>query len=187
VSAAVDWADVRRRLDAAAARHDTPEDARRVLEERARRLARPPAEAAAEEPLEVLVFARGGERFAVETRHVVEVFRLRALTPLPGAEARVAGLTAWRGEILAVHDLRPGGAAGAEGAEPRVVVLGGDDPAFGLVADAVEGLLLLAPADVLPLPPAARPRDPLRGVAGDGLLVLDAEALVHPYSEGGPP
>ena len=56
------------------------------------------ADLAVEAP--VVIASEGEERFAVEARHVVEVFRLAELTTLPGAPPPVAGVTAWRGGLL---------------------------------------------------------------------------------------
>jgi len=69
-----------------------------VLAARARALARPPAREVARDQLQLLAFSLGGERYAIELRHVAEIFRLRSLSLLPGAAAPTLGLTAWRGE-----------------------------------------------------------------------------------------
>src|SRR5439155_3741502 len=76
---AIDWAAVRRRLARAAEASAgnvrlSPERARAIMEERARALARAPAEpAAAARVLEVLVFDIAGECYPIETAHVREV------------------------------------------------------------------------------------------------------------------
>src|SRR5947208_3108843 len=88
---AIDWRQVRRRLDHAIASTEgsgrlPPDRARAVLEERARALARPPAAAIqAGEVLEVILFSFGDERYAIETRHVREVVRQGDCTPVPDA------------------------------------------------------------------------------------------------------
>src|SRR5947209_1803679 len=103
----IDWARVRARLARAAAANEgalrlSPERARAVMDERARALARVPAETAAVRALEAVVFELSGERYALETAHVHEVVRLAGLTPLPGAPDYLAGVTNLRGQILAV-------------------------------------------------------------------------------------
>jgi purine-binding chemotaxis protein CheW len=155
------------------------DDARRILEERARALARRPEEPPAEEGIEVVRFAAGGERYALEARLVAAVFRLGELTPLPGAPAPVAGVTAWRGELLTLHDLRPPGTA-RPAAGLRVVAMGDPDPLLGFLADEVEHVSTLLPAGLGPPPEAGAV--PLRGVTEDAVLVVDGEALMRTYT-----
>ena len=85
----------------------SPEQAKAVLDERARALARvPPAAPKASEVLEIATFALANEHYGVETRYVREVVRLADYTPLPGAPAFLVGVLNLRGEILALIDLR---------------------------------------------------------------------------------
>ena len=158
---------------------------RAILEERARVLARPLATPASGERLEVLTLALAGERYAVESRHVVEVFKLRELALLPGAEPPVFGATAWRGGLLTVLDLRPvlGLPAAALDDLGHVVVLGGERPAFGILADAVHDVVSLAASAVREPPEGvAVKREFLRGVADGTLLVLDAAKLLSTFA-----
>jgi len=158
---------------------------RAVLDERARVLARPLAAPAAGEQLEVLTLALAGERYALESRYVVEVFKLRELALLPGAERPVLGATAWRGRLLTVLDLRtilelPAAALDDLG---YVVVLEGERPAFGILADAVHDVVGLAGSDVGDPPDGvAASRMFLKGVAPGVLLVLDAAKLLSSYT-----
>ena len=109
---AIDWQAVRERMTRAAVAFDqacqiTPERARRILEERARAVARVPAAAPAVGALvEIIRFALGEERYAVETNCVREILRFKAATPLPGTPDFLVGVTNLRGQILAVFDLR---------------------------------------------------------------------------------
>jgi len=158
---------------------------RAVLEGRARVLARPLATPAREERFDVLTLALAGERYAVESCQVVEVFKLRDLALLPGAEPPVLGIAAWRGGLLTVLDLRPvlGLPASALDDLGYVVVLGGERPAFGILADAVHDVVSLAASDVrIPTEGAAVGRAFLRGVAPGILLVLDAAKLLSRYT-----
>jgi purine-binding chemotaxis protein CheW len=153
-----------------------PRSAADILARRARELARPLAPPAEAATLEAVVFRLGGERYAVESRHVIAVFRLGASTPLPGAAPPVVGLAAWRGELLALFDLRPG----AGPLPSRVLVVGKGVPAFGLLADEVEGLARIPEASIGAIPEALNRRGgQVRGVTGDALLVLDAETMIH--------
>src|SRR5437870_3271979 len=107
-----DWQQIRQRLARAceAVEHGerlSPERAQAILEERARLLARvPPQAAPAAAVTEVLIFALGDERYALETVHIWEVARPGEVTPLPGAPGHLVGVTNLRGQILALFDLR---------------------------------------------------------------------------------
>jgi purine-binding chemotaxis protein CheW len=183
----VDWAAIRRRVDAAGqalsgVTEAGPEHDRAVLEARARTLARPAASASATDMLEVITFTLANERYAIESRYVVEVFRLKELSPLPGAEHPVFGMTAWRGELLTILDLRTvlGLPATALNDLSRVIVLGLPRPVFGVLADAVLELGTL-PASSIQTPPegAAAKRDHLRGVTPEAVLVLEGQSLLR--------
>lgn len=151
------------------------------MAERARRLARLPTPPQVGEMLEAITFSLANEIYAIETRYVLEVFRLRDLAPLPGAESSVCGVTAWRGELLTVLDLRGmlGLSIAALNDLSRVIVLSGNQTTFGILADAVRDLVTLSAAAVRePSDGVAAHRTYLRGITGDALLVLDANALL---------
>jgi purine-binding chemotaxis protein CheW len=155
---------------------------REVLRARARALAIPLVRAAAEEEVELVLFSVGGERFAVESRFVCEVFPLAELAPIPGARPPLAGITGWRGDLLTLFDLRhlSAGAARPLADLGRVVVIGDEVPAFGILADAVEGLERRAVAAIhVPPDGVARDRILLRGVTDDAVRVLDGAALLR--------
>ncbi len=152
---------------------------RRILEERARALARPLAAAGSEGAmLELVVFSIGGGRYALETRHVREVARLRDLTPVPGAADFLIGVTSIRGEFLALVDLRYTLGLPAQGLLDLsyLVVVGTERAEFGILTDAVHEVTLLPAAEVRAPPGEAR--DHLRGVTRDALAVLDGDRLM---------
>lgn len=184
---AVDWTEVRRRVEAAGralagGTGASPERARQVLEERARALARPAAPPPAGDTLELMTFAFDNEVYALESRYVTAVFRLTDLSPLPGARPPVFGVTSWRGELLTILDLRAalGLSVAALNDLSRVIVLGKDRPAFGILADAARDLVTLPAREVLDPPDGiAAQREYLRGVTADAVLVLDAVKLLQ--------
>jgi purine-binding chemotaxis protein CheW len=162
-----------------------PEDARRVLEERARLLARPPQQDAdAGDRLELLVFSLGGERYGVDASRVVAVLAPVPATPLPGTRAGLVGVVNHRGEVLAVVDLRGllGAAPAVEAAsEGRIVVVDAGGAALGFRADEVIGLVRAEASG--PAPQPARPERGLpgwiRGVTGGMVSIVDLEALAR--------
>ncbi len=163
-----------------------PEDAdpaeadRRILEERARLLARPDAPEASGYVLELVTFTLAGERFAIDAQYLLAVARVDRVTTVPGTDPTVYGVMAWRGELLLVRDYRSllGLAAGAERAPGCVLVAGEDRPAFGILADEPGEFVRIPAAQVHPVPG----RDDVglnivRGVTGGMLMVLDAVEL----------
>ncbi len=183
----VDWAEIRRRVEAAGRavagqRDASPERIRAVLEERARLVARPAVPPVAGDTLEVVTFALANETYAVESHYVLEVFRLAELSPLPGAEPPVRGVTAWRGALLTILDLRPvlGLSVVALNDLSRVIVVGDERATFGILADAVRDVVTL-PASEVQQPPegVAAQGTYLRGMTGEAVLVLEARTLLR--------
>lgn len=186
---AIDWEDARRqlaRLDEAVegALRPSPDKVRQILDERARRLARPPqVEQASAGLLEVVTFTLAGETYAIESRFVREMVRVADLTPVPGTPATVAGVTNVRGVIVDVLDLRgvfgllPKGSA----ALSRMLILGTERDEFGILVEEVREVMTLAKEEFLKLPEAAPgpARDYLAGVTRDALLLIDGSALLN--------
>ncbi|MEO8334713.1 MAG: chemotaxis protein CheW [bacterium] len=151
-----------------------------LLARRARELAKPrrvqdAAEAA--DMMDVLVFLIGDERLALPLGSIVAIIRAAAVTPLPRAVAPVYGVTAWRGRPLTVLSVGPSGAP--HDADTRLIVLGdGRRAVVGLLADSVDEAQEVARSRLSPALPGARSTLAL-GVTDDGVLVLDAEAMLN--------
>ncbi len=159
-----------------------PDAGRAILAERARLLARPAAAAPAGEELVVAEFEAGGEAFCIEARYAHEIVRLRHLAPVPGAPAAVRGVTTYRGEILAVVDVRAvlGQPAGGLADLLWVVVIGDAAPEFGLLADRVTGVARIGASELRPLAAgiSAPARRLARAMTERAALVLDGAALL---------
>lgn len=183
--AEIDWEAARRRLaELGQALEDTQqlsaERARALLEQRARHLAGvADSEDGAREELEVVTFALSNERYALESRYVLEVVPLADFTPVPGAPGFLLGVTNLRGEIVAIFDLREllGLSQRSISDLFRVIVLGSERPEFGIVADAVDEVTTLVAGALLD-PPAERVGCAyVRGVTKEALILLDGAAL----------
>lgn len=178
----VDWAGIRARLDqlriALEEDRRDPATVAELLRKRARRLAASPAASGeVARPFAVLVLRLGVERYAIPAADVVEVLRHRELTRIPGTPPQIAGVAAWRGEALPVVDLRPLLRLGAAEEGDRLVVVGRQSAAFGLLAADVEEV---AQVDESAIGPVAIAREPwVRGIAATAFLLLDTEALLH--------
>lgn len=161
-----------------------PEQVKGILRERAQALAKPAEEARAPaEPLELLVFSLAGERYGIETAHVLEVVPLRGLTPVPSTPSWILGVVNHRGRILPVLDLRRlfelAGQGIPEGS--RIVAVEGGGMTFGIFADGVTGIIRLGADEVVP-PPVSLAGDRrafIRGVTAGMVGVLDLESLAR--------
>ncbi|MCE9671002.1 chemotaxis protein CheW [Myxococcus stipitatus] len=185
-SKGIDWDAARAKLSRLAAAHEegaslSPEVASALLDERARELARPPrAELTPGSLREVVRFRAAGQRYALESRFVLEVVRSTEVVPLPGAPVVLRGLTLLHGAVLPVVELAPlFGRAPAQGSGPLLVV-GAEGPELGIRAEEVEEVTLLSSQDLLP-PPATLADEGLGLVSAadrDGTLLLDGAALL---------
>jgi len=166
-------------------RSDRPdsEQARRILEERARVLARPVTGKSPAGQVELLIFSLSGETWALETRSVREVAALADFTPVPGASPHLLGITNLRGEILPVFDLRGLTGLATKGVTDlsRLLVLGADRDELGLLAGEVREVRPVAPGEIFDPPEtvAAASRGLLRGITRDAVMVLDGDALLR--------
>jgi purine-binding chemotaxis protein CheW len=184
-----DWERAKRRLQQLAESLQQSEQlsakqAQALMDQRARALAQVPDEAAKRgEVVEVLILLLAGERFAVETRFIQEVFHASAVTPVPGAPETLLGVTNLRGEVLAVMDFhRLLGLGQASLGEPtRLVVFGRQRAEFGVPGDEIAEVTTLRVADILEPENslAGAVRDFARGLTQDGLIVLDGEIVMN--------
>ena len=181
-----DWEAARVRLErsvsalaSGVARSDA--DARRVLEERAVALARPLEDAAqGADLMEVLVFTRMSESFAIEGGAIVEVLRRAVPTPLPGQRGFLTGVVHHRGRVLGVVDVRalivPGTPAPAAG---YAIVVTDGALAFAIAADEIQGVATIADAAVKRQESAGKSKGPpwIRGTTADMVTVIDVFGL----------
>ena len=79
----------------------------RILEERARALARPQLHIDIAQGEELVVFRLGDTRYAIPARSVREAYPLPQYVPLPGTPAFILGLVNVRGRLLTALDVRP--------------------------------------------------------------------------------
>jgi purine-binding chemotaxis protein CheW len=187
-SGAMDWQSLKQRLARAqaamaAAERLSPEQARAVMDQRARQLAQPPKPPVdSNQILEVMLFRLAAARMGLETRFICEVYRPSGITPVPGSPDFLVGVTNLRGGVLAVMDLHGffGGTVAETHARSQVVVVGQERPEFGILVDEVYEVVRLHVGDVLEPSGSVSGMgaDCLRGVTKDALLVLDGDSLL---------
>ena len=132
--------------------------------------------------IDALLLRVGGERYTLPAEAVRAVAALARLSPLPHAPPSVAGLTARGGAIVPVFHLRAvlGLALTALPEYGRIVLLGEGSSQLALIVDVVEGTTRVDLATLRPVPAtlAASAGALIRGVDGDGVPLLDPEALL---------
>jgi purine-binding chemotaxis protein CheW len=142
---------------------------------------RPPPEAQEH----VVIFRLAEEHYALDIQGVQEIVRMQAITPIPGSEPWVEGITNLRGRVVPVIDLGRRFAVTAEPrtSETRIIVVNSSSGLVGLIVDAVSEVLRI-PGDQVEPPGAivsASGATCLRGIATlDDKLVslIDLDRLI---------
>lgn len=158
----------------------SPERRARILEERARAVARVREESHTG-GLPVLAFRVGGERYAVEVRSVFHVVDAAGLTPLPATPPWVLGAIVARTRVVPVLDIRAllGLEGGGMSDLSKVLVLEDGEDLFGLAVEELEGRVDLEEATL-----SAPPAGPFSRIAPDRLAILDLSRLGAPGARG---
>jgi purine-binding chemotaxis protein CheW len=154
----IDWHAVKQRLEIvrAAIEHAAapdPAQTLRILRQRAQALGGQRASAdAGGERIEVVEFVLAQERYAIESRHVRDVYPLEQLTPMPCTPAFVLGIVNLRGEILSLIDIKKFFDLPEKGLTDlnKVIVLQSGPMLFGILADTIVGVRRIPVAEILP-------------------------------------
>lgn len=160
-----------------------PDDERRkILKERARRLAAEHSADLRGESVEVLSFILNREFYALETRFVREVYPLKNFTRVPCTPAYVAGIMNVRGGILSIINLGKFFNISGNGLSDlnKVIILQGGDMEFGILADEISGVKEIFTSDIeTSLVTVTDLRDEyMKGVTADRLIILDAGKIL---------
>lgn len=186
--AAIDWEELRRRLERGRAALEqgaapTTEERKRILRARARELAREAPQAPAPDAfLEVVAFELAYETYALETSWVREVYPLKEFMPLPGTRPFVLGLLNVRGRLLLVIDIKKFFDLPEKGLTDlnKVIIVHRNGRELGILADVILGVRLVPLTEIqesLPTLTGIR-AEYLRGVTKERLVVLNAEKIL---------
>lgn len=147
------------------------------LDARAGELARPDDDGLGGHPIDVLLVTVGGQLIGLPVDALREVRPPTTFAPVPGAGTVLVGVIAGHGEALPVASLST--LLGLTPAPPSiqqwVVVLDDTAAAVGLLVDTANDIVSL---DSEGLSPPPRDSVLIAAVAHDGVLVLDAAALL---------
>ena len=154
--------------------------AEQVLKRRAEQLAKLQPSGEAGDEVEVLVCTLGGERYAVETRHLRAVQWASGITPVACTPRFVVGIVSIRGEIVTLLDLASMIGLSAmsfnhkDGEACPALLLGLPGLRSGLVVDEVLGVERYK---LNTLQPSLSGREFARGVGPSNTVLLDLELL----------
>lgn len=162
--------------------HPENRDILDILENRARRLAVDPSPSKSQGPcLTVVEFRIAHEIYALPILRIRAIHPLRQLTWIPGVPDFIRGVINLRGEIISVVDLKvffelPDGDFTRLS---HVIILSSPEMEFGILADEILGVSEIAEHEIQPALPTLTGirEDYLKGVTGDGRVVLDDEKL----------
>lgn len=177
-SAEIDWDELRDRLAALSPERAERARAAEAVRRRTRALAAPLRALVDTGQGRLLVFRRGTERFGIALEGVAATFTATSVTPVPGADAPVRGVVAWRGRPLAVYDIA---AATTPLPEPAtLVVVGGWHRAVAVLADELEDVISYeAPAAGTESSPSRF----VRSVTADAIAVVDPDAILTLFAD----
>ncbi len=162
---------------------------RRILEERARRLAQPPETPTTGETVDLVVVVLGAERYGMDVRNVQEVFPCDEVTPLPGVPPFWVGLVNLRGHLYPLLDLArylglpsrpPDRTNERTRSAGQVVLVAAHGLEIGLLVDDVPEVRQVLRSDIGPslAEAAGAARSFTLGVTSDLLAVLNLAALL---------
>jgi len=160
-----------------------PDEMVRVLEERARQLARPTDGGAEPETASLLVLQVGPERYAVDVDAVREIKPLAGVSPLPGLPSFWSGVVNLRGSLVPVLNLStylalPLSEGSAD--EPKLVFVGAEGIEVAFVVDAVREIRRTPAEDLrLPVPVEGDGVRIVQHVTKDLVSVLDLSYLLQ--------
>ncbi len=103
-------------------------------------------------PSRVCLISMGGELFALDLRHVREVFEVDSVTPVPGMPSTLTGVANLRGTVIPLADLRPALGLPPEGSPKYAVVVRHMNQQMAVLVDEVPEIRTIRPEEVLAPP-----------------------------------
>lgn len=154
-----------------------------ILKHRAQRLAKPISdENTYVTKMTVVKFRIAHEIYALALKRIRIIHPLKSLTFIPGTPDFIRGVINLRGEIISVIDLKVFFDLPDQEFTnlSQVIILTSDKMEFGILSDEILGMAEISKNDIhLSLPTLTGIRaDYLKGVTGNGIVVLDDEKLL---------
>lgn len=133
------------------------------------------------DPTDLVVFRIGDDRYAIDAAEVLEVVQLSRITALPGVPAFYRGLIIHRGVIFSLVDIRSlVDETDVEATSPEhAILILREERAIAIAADSAESFVRIATSEIAMTSDNEPGRSAaIRGVAPDGIVVLDVGALL---------
>jgi purine-binding chemotaxis protein CheW len=131
---------------------------------------------------DIVEFTLASENYGIDSAFVIEVYKLKDLTLLPGAPDYITGIVSIRGNIIAVVDLKKFFDLPAKGLGEldKVIILSDSNMEFGILTDSVLGIKAIFQDEILPVPPSINGigREYIEGITRDRLIILNAAKLL---------
>lgn len=155
-----------------------PADELQVLKDRARELARKPAQQQTGDEIELLELHSRGQRFALPLSAIEGIVQLTSVAFVPQAPAYVRGLVSFRGELMIGIELSAfaGGAESGFADLQRVVAISAGGARLALLTEKVVSVRSAATTTFHPDPAWQRPY--VVGTDKDFVTLLEPSALI---------
>ncbi|HAU1652450.1 chemotaxis protein CheW [Legionella pneumophila] len=183
-----DWQTIYKRLQE---NQKTLEQGWRLSSEKTAQILKRRAQILAEEPqfleeatetIPVMQFELGDEIYAIELSYIDEVCLIKEITPLPGTPAYVVGIMNVHGKIMSVLDIKTFFEIPKKELTnlSQVIILRSDLMEFGILADRLIGLRVIAVNSIQPAPPSFTGvrKEYLKGVTTEQMVILDANRIL---------
>ena len=129
---------------------------------------------------QLVIFALGGEDYALPIAQIKEIIRFRQPRPVPSTDPWVMGVISLRGAIVPIGDLASRlGVSAASSDDAKIVIIEATAGTAGIIVDAVEEVLTIRDEQIDTTP--VTDRELISGIAkiGERLVVLlDSELLL---------
>lgn len=160
----------------------TPEQKTRKLKERAKTIAKQSEQSEDNGAyLEIVEFFLSKEKYALELKHIREVYAVKEITLLPFAPF-VLGIINLRGQILSIIDLKELYELSAGGCteNQKAIILSSDTMEFGILTDGIVGVSKI-PVNLIQ-PRISTLKDSrsehIKGITRERTVVLDGEKIL---------
>jgi purine-binding chemotaxis protein CheW len=184
----IDWNEIHRRMEKAQLAIErgwspTPEEKKKILKTRAKKLSQKPEEKETfEKYIEVVEFLLAYEKYAIESSYVREIYPLKELTALPCTPSFVIGIINVHGQIISIIDIKKFFELPEKGLSDlnKVIILNNEVMEFGILADVILDVRRIQLTDIQPsLPTLTGIREEyLKGVTGEQVVILDAGKIL---------
>lgn len=161
----------------------TPEQKAQKLKERAKTIAKQNEKSEDNgDYLEIVEFFLSEEKYALELKHIREVYSIKELTHLPFSPSFVLGIVNLRGQVLSIIDLKELYELSTGGCteNQQVIILSSDTMEFGILTDGIVGVSKIPVNLIQPWISTFKNymAEHIKGITKEHTVVLDGEKIL---------